>query len=157
MTILVFIYLLSLVCWLGAVIFFSFFTAPVLFTRLPLAEAGKVVSAIFPRYYALGYVAGIIGTVLALCLMFVMGDARKWWGLSAAALGLALACTLYAGLAVRPRVDAIRSVVEQQNPDPARKAEFDRLHRLSVILNGAVFVLDLAALFTTAGALSLRG
>jgi Domain of unknown function (DUF4149) len=157
MIILLFIYLLTLVCWLGAIIFFSFFTAPVLFTRLPLAEAGKVVSTIFPRYYALGYVAGIVGTILALCLMFAMGQGRKWWGLSAAALGFALACTLYAGLVLRPRVDAIRSVVEEQNPDPARKAEFDRLHRLSVILNGAVFVLDLVALFTTAGALSSRG
>ena len=39
-----FIYLLALVCWLGGMISFVLFTA-MLFSRLPVAEAGKVVSA----------------------------------------------------------------------------------------------------------------
>ena len=34
-------------------------------------------------------------------------------------IGIALGCTFYAGIVVRPRVDAIRSVSEQENPDPA--------------------------------------
>jgi hypothetical protein len=54
-------------------------------------------------------------------------------------------------------VDAVRTVVEDQNPDPARRAEFDRLHRLSVIINGGVMVLNLAALLTTAIALTPNG
>ncbi len=157
MTTVLFIYLLSLVCWLGAIIFFSFFTAPVLFAQLPLADAGRVLSAIFPRYYVLGYVAGMAGCVLALYLMVAARRGRGWWGISAAALALALACTLYAGLKVRPRVDAVRPVAEEPSPDPARKAEFARLHRVSVILNGAVFLLDLVALFGTAQALAPRG
>jgi hypothetical protein len=155
MTIAIFIYLLALVCWLGAIIFFSFFTAPVVFTRLPIAEAGKVVSAIFPRYYALGYVAGIVS--LALAVFFTtMRHSRGWWSGATLALAIALAITLYAGMIVRPRVDSIRSVAEQATPDPALKAEFDHLHRLSVILNGAVLLLDLAALIATAGALTPR-
>ncbi len=157
MTILLFIYLLSLVCWLGAIIFFSFFTAPALFARLPVAQAGAVVATIFPRYYILGYVAGIIALVLAFYMMVALEGARGWWGLSVAALVLAVACTFYAGLEVRPRVTELRPVTEEQNPDPARKAEFDRLHRLSVALNGAVLGLDLVALFGTAGALASRG
>ncbi len=157
MIVLIFVYLLAMVCWLGAIIFFSFFTAPVVFTRLPIAEAGKVVSAIFPRYYLLGYVAGAIALAIAIYLLAAAPGARLWWLGTAAALAIALGCTLYAGMVVRPRVDAIRSVAEQQNPDPARKAEFDGLHRLSVILNGAVLLLDLAALLGTAGALAPRG
>ena len=50
--------------------------------------------------------------------------------------------------------DLIRSVVEEQNPDPARRAEFDRLHKLSVMLNVGVMVLNLTALLTTATALT---
>ena len=146
-----------MVCWLGAIIFFSFFTAPIVFTRLPVAEAGKVVGAIFPRYYLLGYVAGAIALTIAIYLFAADRGARIWWLASAAALALALGCTLYAGMVVRPRVDAIRSVAEEQNPDPARKAEFDGLHRLSVVLNGAVLLLDLAAVLATAGALAPRG
>jgi len=156
MTVALLIYLLAIVCWLGAVIFFSFFVAPVVFTRLPVAEAGKVVAGIFPRYYALGYVAGALATGIGAYFYSVRG-AKLWWGAATVALALALLATLYAGLVVRPRVDAIRSVAEEPQPDPARKAEFDRLHRLSVMLNGAVMVLNLAALAGTAKALSDRG
>lgn len=157
MTAVLFIYLLSLAGWLGAMAFFSFFTAPVLFAQLPVADAGRVLSVIFPRYYELGYVAGTAGCALAIYLAAVARGSRGWWGISAAALGLALAGTLYAGLAVRPRVDALRPAAGESSPDPARKAEFARLHRVSVILNGAVFLLDLAALFGTARALAPRG
>jgi hypothetical protein len=151
-----FVYLLSLVCWLGAVIFFSAFVAPVIFTQLPIAEAGKVVGVIFPRYYLLGYGAGTIAMALAVHFA-ISRAARGWWSGTAILLAVALALTLYAGMVVRPAVDAIRQVAEEPNPDPARKAEFDRLHRLSVTLNGSVLILDLLALAGSAGALSRHG
>jgi hypothetical protein len=157
MTIALFVYLLSLACWLGGIVFFSFFTAPAVFgADIPLPEAGKVISVIFPRYYLLGYVAGTIALVLALYFTAVK-EARVFWGLTGIFLAIALGLTFYAGAVVRPRVDAIRTVAEEQNPDPARKAEFDRLHRLSVYLNGAVLLLNLAAVAGTAGALTPRG
>jgi hypothetical protein len=148
-----FIYLLALVCWLGGMIFFSIFSAPVIFRVLTRADAGKVVSGIFPRYYLLGYIAGAIALALALyfCLL---RTGRLWWVLSAAALAIALGLTIYAGAVLRPRIDAIHIVAEEQNPDAARKAEFDRLHRLSVSLNGSVMVLNLLALLSSAAALS---
>ncbi len=151
-----FVYLLALGCWLGAMVFFSFITAPILFTRLPVAEAGKVVAGIFPRYYALGSILGAIA--LALAVYFAAArDARGWWSGAAIALAIALTLTLYAGFVVRPQIDAIRSVAEAEHPDPAQKAEFDRLHRLSVVLNGAMMLLDFAALVASAGALTPRG
>jgi uncharacterized protein DUF4149 len=156
MIIALFVYLLAIACWLGAIVFFSFFTAPVVFTRLPITEAGRVVSTIFPRYYALGYVAGLLSLVLAVYFTATRAG-PLWWGGSAFALAVALALTVYAGMIVRPRVDEIRTVSEEQNPDPTRKAEFDHLHRLSVILNGAVLILNLTALATSAGALTPRG
>jgi len=153
MIIALFVYLLSIACWLGGIVFFSFFTAPAVFTQLPIPEAGKVVSVIFPRYYILGYAAGSLAFVLAACFTAVK-DARMWWGLTTLFLAVGLGLTFYAGVVVRPRVDAIRSVAEEQNPDPDRKAEFDRLHRLSVILNGCVLLLNLAATAGTAKALT---
>jgi len=66
----------------------------------------------------------------------------------------ALALTVYAGAVVRPKVEAVRAVTEEAAPDPARKAEFDALHRLSVQLNGAVMLLDLLAVLSTAAALT---
>jgi Domain of unknown function (DUF4149) len=156
MLIAMFVYLLAIACWLGTIVFFSFVTAPAVFTQLPIHEAGKVISTIFPRYYLVGYIAGIVGLAGAIYFTAVRGS-RVWWGTTAVALAIALGLTFYAGAVVMPRVDAIRTVAEEQNPDPARKAEFDHLHRLSVYLNGAVLLLNLAALVGTAGALTPRG
>ncbi|HLW69990.1 MAG TPA: DUF4149 domain-containing protein [Candidatus Binataceae bacterium] len=156
MALTLFIYLLCLVCWLGGMIFFTIFTAPAVFTTLPVADAGRVVSTIFPRYYLLGYVAGVISVMLAIYFTFSRGP-RLWWSLSALALAVAFTLTLYAGAVVRPRIDAVRAVTTDPTPDPARKAEFDQLHRLSVALNGGTMILNLLALLTTAVALTPRG
>ncbi len=155
MTITLFIYLLSLGCWLGGMMFFAFFVAPALFGNLQIADAGKVVSTIFPRYYVLSYVAGVI-TVIIAAYFAIARTPRGSWTLAALTLAVALALMVYAGAVVRPQVDAIRAVAEETNPDPARKAEFDRLHRLSVQLNGAAMALDLLALLATASALASR-
>jgi len=150
-----FLFFLSLVCWLGGMVFFSVLVAPILFKELPIAVAGKFVSALFPRYYLLGYVSGGIGFILAIYLC-AMRTPRLWWALAALTLLIALGLSAYAGAVVRPQADAIRTVTEEANPDPARRAEFDRLHRLSVQLNGAVMVLNLAALLSGVVALSPR-
>ncbi|MCH7623826.1 MAG: DUF4149 domain-containing protein, partial [Nitrospinae bacterium] len=55
-----FVHLLSLVCWLGAIIFFSFFTAPAVFKTLDRPTAGELVGVIFPRYYFLGYLCSAL-------------------------------------------------------------------------------------------------
>jgi hypothetical protein len=151
-----FVYLLSLVCWLGWMVFFTALVAPIVFKVLPMAEAGKLVSVVFPRYYLLGYICGAIGFILAVYLSATRIP-RMWWATAALALLIALGLTVYAGAAVRPQADAIRSVTTEVNPDPARRAEFDRLHHLSVMLNGAVMLLNLAALFSSAVALTPRG
>jgi hypothetical protein len=156
MTITLFIYLLSIVCWLGGMIFFTILTAPVVFATLPTIDAGKVVAAIFPRYYLLGYVAGVIGVILAIYFTFARGP-RLWWSLVALGLAIAFGLTLYAGAAIRPRISAIRAVATDPNPDPARKAEFDQLHRLSVVLNGGAMICNLLALLGSAAALTPHG
>lgn len=148
-----FLYLLALVCWLGGMLSFVLFTA-MLFSRLPVADAGKVVSAIFPYYYLVGYVAGAIGLVLAIYFA-VAGRGRVWWICSAILLAGALGLTVYAGAVIRPKIEAVRAVTEEANPDPARKAEFDSLHKLSVQINGGVILLDLLTLLATAAALTV--
>jgi hypothetical protein len=150
-----FLYLVAIACWLGGIVFFSFFTTPAIFGSLPKAEAGLAIRTLFPRYYLLGYVAGTISLLLAIYFTATR-DVKIWWGATAVALALALGLTFYAGVVIRPRVNAIRSVAEEANPDPIRRAEFDKLHRLSVVLNGCVLLLNLAAILGTSGALTAR-
>lgn len=156
MTVVLFVYLLSLVCWLGGMVFFAALVTPAVFKVLPIAEAGKLLAVLFPRYYLFGYICGAIGFILAVCLCAARMP-RTWWATAALALLIALGLTIYAGAVVRPRVDAIRTVTEEANPDPARRAEFDRLHHLSVMLNGGVMLLNLVALLSSAAALGPRG
>jgi hypothetical protein len=104
----------------------------------------------------MGYIAGIIGVIVALYFAFARGE-RLWWSCAALVMGVALALTLYAGTVILPRAEALRTVVEQPTPDPAGKAEFDRLHHLSVVLNSSVMVLNLLALLASAAALAPRG
>ena len=59
-----FVYLLSLVCWLGAMVFFIAVTQTA-FTALPKVEAGTFLAALFPRYYLFGYICGAIAVTLA--------------------------------------------------------------------------------------------
>jgi uncharacterized membrane protein len=156
MTATLFIYLLCLVCWLGGMVFFTVFVAPIVFAQLTLAEAGKVVGAIFPRYYLLGYVAGAIATILAIYFALARMP-RLWWSLAAIGLAIALGLTIYAGGVIRPRIETLRPVAGEPNPDSAKEAEFKQLHRLSVMLNGGVMLLNLLALLSSAAALAARG
>ena len=150
-----FFYLLCLVLWLGGIAFFGAMVAPILFTRLTTAQAGAVVSVLFPRYHLMAYACGAVGTALAVYLAAARGP-RGWWMAAALVLAIALGIALYDGLAIEPQVHAIRAVAEEANPDPARKAEFDRLHHLSATLFTITGALDLLALIATAAALSPR-
>lgn len=155
MTFVLFFYLLALVCWLGGMVVFSAVIAPVVFTTLSRPDAGRLVAAVFPRYYVLGYICGAVALVLAIWLA-VARVPRASWTFAAILLAAALGCTAYAGVVVRPQVDAIRTVTEEANPDPVRRAEFDRLHHLSVMLNGGAMLLETVALLLSAAALSPR-
>jgi uncharacterized membrane protein len=90
-----FIYSLSLVCWLGAIIFFSFFVAPVVFKTLDREQTGELVGIIFSRYYKLGY---ICGALILFSFMMVGEVGLKWcsWGIMILSSGIA-------GLVINPK------------------------------------------------------
>jgi len=46
--------LAAVAVWLGAMGFFAFIVAPAAFSALDREAAGRFVSAVFPRYYAVG-------------------------------------------------------------------------------------------------------
>jgi len=125
--------------WLGAMGFFALVVAPAAFGTLDREAAGRLVSAVFPRYYAVG---------LALGLAALLGLGARWTGgmwrsLDWLPLGLVvlmLALTLYAGAVVLPAAHAAREVMRQAGADPSAAAAFARLHRLSGILNAIVMV-----------------
>ena len=147
------LYLVALIVWVGAVVFFSFVAAPAIFGVLPKAEASRTVSVIFPTYYRVGYLCGAVLVVTSLVLRG-HAVARLWWGVSGLVAAVMLAATLYAGTVVLPAASALRPQIVQGTPPQPVREEFDRLHRLAVNLN--VIVMAGGALMSVITAAALR-
>ena len=143
-TLINYIYLLSLVCWIGSIIFFSFFVAPVVFKTLERDKAGEVVGIIFPRYYMIGYVSG----VLVLMALLLNGPSGLKW----CAWGIMMVGTAYAGLVVNPKAKTLKQQLKDSSEAKKSTLEvrFKNLHSLSVKLNGAVLFSGLWLLWLSA-------
>jgi uncharacterized membrane protein len=101
-TLIHFIHLLSLVMWMGSIIFFSFFTAPAVFRLLDRQKAGEVVGAIFPKYYAIGYICSVLAAAT------LMLSPRGMEGPPLIFLTVMAACTFYAGLVINPQARVLK-------------------------------------------------
>ena len=132
-----FLLILSLVVWIGGIIFFSFVVAPAAFSLLPTQElAGRVVGR---SLGALHYVGLICGAIFLLATFLI--DLKRAMVLRAA-VGLMLLCTAISQFGITPQMQRVRAAVggsiQALPPQDAGRAAFDRLHRFSVILEGVV-------------------
>jgi uncharacterized membrane protein len=145
-TLINFIYLLSLVCWIGSIIFFSFFVAPVVFKNLEREKAGELVGIIFPRYYKVGYVCGVL-VFIVLLLPGLETAGLKW-----CAWGIMMLGTASAGLLVNPKAKILKEKLKEasENEKPGLEARFKTLHSLSVKLNAAVLFAGIWLLWLSA-------
>jgi uncharacterized membrane protein len=154
MSILRFLMLLSLVVWLGGLIFFAFVLAPTVFSVLPTRHmAGSVVSASLSRLHGMGVISGMV------FLASSMTYARLTTGAAHALAGrhvlvcLMLILTLISQFGISPKMAALRASMGQIDSvavsDPAR-VEFSALHAWSTRLEGGVLLLGLLAAYLTA-------
>lgn len=145
------IYLLGLALWVGGIVFFSFFTTPTVFIQLPKEMASNLISALFPKYYLLGY---FCGGAMALATLIESALMRQLPWIRLLVLALMIGCSVYAGQAIRPQVHDVKvqmkSVEEGTDIAKTLKTRFDSLHRLSVVLNvvvlaGGLFLISIVA------------
>ena len=144
--------LFALGTWIGGIIFLSFVEAPGVFSLLVSREqAGSIVGYSLTRLHYIGMVSALIYLVAGVGL----ARSAKWFASAAAILVIImLGLTLISELGVRPRINAVRSqltgTVDATPPQNPLRAQFDRLHRVSVQLEGATLLLGIVALFLTA-------
>ena len=115
---------------LGGMVFFAACVAPLVFSRLPAEHAGRFIRALFPVYYL--YVLGL-SAAAAMALI----------PLSLAAAGLAGAVALSAlwlRQVLMKTINRLSDAAQAGDKDAGKR--FDRMHRLSVIMN----VLQMAVL-----------
>ncbi|KRT64726.1 MAG: hypothetical protein XU11_C0053G0006 [Candidatus Dadabacteria bacterium CSP1-2] len=150
-----FLYLLSLVFWIGSIFFFSTSAAPSIFKVLPKQLAGDLVTDIFPKYYLISYVCGVVAIVTSL-LSWLTGShsSTASYLLRVIILVIMLGLAIFAGAVIRPQALEIRTEMRSLVEDSPRYSElqnrFNALHKTSVLLNSVVFLLGIAIVLITA-------
>lgn len=150
MVIIKFAHLMSLVVWIGGIIFFSFFSAPSIFKVLDRELAGDVVGDIFPKYWMIGYICSPIalGT-----LVFLAKHGADGTCIRILLLSVMLATTLFTGLVIGSKAKGIKTEM-RATEDVAKKEEirkqFGKVHGVSIILNMATLLMGIATIFLTA-------
>jgi hypothetical protein len=152
MSVLRFFMLLSLVVWIGGIIFFVV-TAPNLFAVLTRQQAGSVVSRLLPLLHWMGVISGVV--YIAASLAYArMGAGAAQPALARHLLIVAMiALTLISQFVIGSRMLALRTEmgnIDQVAVSDARRVEFNRLHQWSTRLEGTVLVLGLVVVYLTA-------
>jgi hypothetical protein len=136
--------LFALAAWVGGIIFFGF-VAKVAFTQLPDTHlAGIVVRGSLTELHRLGLVAGLLYLLVTLALLATQKDTHP---VRAAELALILAMlilTLYSQFSIIPRMErdrlALGGEVTPATADTPQHKHFERLHGLSVKIEGAILI-----------------
>ena len=155
-----FLMLLSLVCWIGGLLFFSFVLAPTAFSVLPTTHlAGNVVGRALSRLHWIAIVSGIVFLSSSLLYSRITDGTAHIFAARHILLCLMLALTLISQFGIIPRMDTLRASLGEvgaasiDNPD---RIQFDMLHVWSTRVEGAVLLLGLVVVYLTAQQLGVR-
>jgi hypothetical protein len=146
-----FVQVFALGTWVGSIFYFSAAVAPGAFRVLTSQDqAGLLVEFTLGRLHLLGVVVAVL-FLLASILLALMGYASGKFLPSVGVLVMLALTLISQDVVIRPMIHLRRemvSVVATPADNPAR-AEFDRLHGVSVDLEAAVLLIGFASLFLT--------
>jgi uncharacterized membrane protein len=152
--------LLSLVIWIGGLIFFAFVLAPTVFAPgiLPSRQlAGNVVNRSLGVLHGMAICCGIVFAITSMLDSRVANGAAKPFAATNLLIYLMLILTLVSMFGIAPRMGILRQqmgVIDDVPHDDGRRVEFNRLHVWSTRIESSVLVLGLALLYLTSRRLS---
>ena len=153
MTFLRFLMLLSLVTWIGALIFFPV-VAQVSFTVLPSTHlAGMVVRTSLIALHWMGFASGIVFLACSLIYNRLAFGRFRAPAMSHILVIVMLAVTAISQFKIIPRMDTLRMSAGEISAIPAGSpigAEFNSLHVWSTRIEGAVLILGVLVLYSVA-------
>ena len=160
MSFLRFLMLLSLIAWIGGLVFFAFVLAPTAFQVLPNTHlAGNVVGRALGKLHWIAIVSGLIFLGSSLLYTRLTEGTSHPFALRHVLICLMLGLTLLSQFWIIPRMDTLRASVDDFAAAPLdnpQRVQFDTLHVWSTRVEGAVLLLGLVAVFLTASAFSRR-
>ena len=157
MSFLRFLMVLSLVVWIGGLIFFAFVLAPRAFQVLPNTHlAGNVVGRALGKLHWIAIISGVVFLVASLLYSYVTQGTAHVFAMRHILICLMLALTLVSQFWIIPRMDTLRTSVSDfatvPLTDPAR-VQFDALHVWSTRVESAVLLLGLVVIYLSASSL----
>ncbi|MGA2858286.1 MAG: DUF4149 domain-containing protein [Candidatus Sulfotelmatobacter sp.] len=157
MSFLRFLMLLSLVVWIGGLIFFAFVLAPTAFQVLPDTHlAGNMVGRSLSKLHWIAIVSGIVFLLSSLLHSRLTDGTAHVFAMRHVLICLMLALTLFSQFWIMPRMLRLRAQVGDFSTvtldNPAR-VQFDALHVWSTRVESAVLLLGLVVVYLTASAL----
>ena len=160
MSFLRYLILLSLIVWLGGLIFFAFVLAPTAFSVLPSRHlAGTLVGRSLGALHWMGIVSGVIFLTSSILYSRLTKGTTQILAWRHVLICLMLGFTLLSQFWIIPRMDTLRASVSDFSTvpldNPARM-QFDALHVWSTRVESAVLLLGMAVVYLTASAFSRR-
>jgi uncharacterized membrane protein len=157
MSFLRFLMVLSLVVWIGGLIFFAFVLAPTAFQVLPNTHlAGNVVGRALGKLHWIAIIAGIIFLIASLLHSYLSQGTAHVFAIRHILICLMLALTLFSQFWIIPRMDTLRASVGDFATVPLsdpQRVQFDALHVWSTRVESAVLLLGLVVIYLTASTL----
>jgi uncharacterized membrane protein len=154
MSFLRFLMLLSLVVWIGGLIFFAFVVAPTAFKVLPTTHlAGNMVAHTLGWLHRIAIASGVIFLISSLLYSRFTDGTAHVFAARHILLCLMLALTLISQFGIMPRMDTLRASlgdVQSAPVDNPDRVQFDSLHVWSTRVEGAVLLLGLVVVYLVA-------
>jgi hypothetical protein len=139
---------LSLVAWVGGIVFFVSMT-PILFAVLPSRHlAGSVVSPALSRLHWIGVISGVLFLASSWAYSLITAGYARFWTPANVLVLLMLTLTCVSQFGLSPRLAKIRAETPIMDSAPAEvRVRFDVLHQWSTRIEGGVLLLGLVAVY----------
>ena len=158
MSFLRYLMLLSLIVWLGGLIFFAFVLAPTAFAVLPSRHlAGSVVGRSLGSLHWMAIIAGVIFLASSILYSRLSKGTLQVFAARHVVVCLMLLLTLISQFGIVPRMQTLRTSMGEIDSVPLNnpaRMQFDDLHIWSTRVESGVFLLGLVLVYLTAVALS---
>jgi len=154
MSFLRYLMLLSLIVWLGGLMFFAFVLAPKAFSVLPSRHlAGTVVGRSLGALHWMGIASGILFLASSILYSRLTRGTAHVFAARHVFICLMLTLTLISQFGIIPRMDTLRASIGEIDsvpPNNPARLQFDALHVWSTRVEGGVFLLGLVVVYLTA-------
>jgi hypothetical protein len=157
MSFLRFFMVLSLIVWVGGIVFFPV-VAQTAFSVLPTRHlAGLVVARSLGILHWMGIVSGMVFLASSLLYSRLSSGSAQVFAARNVLVCLMLALTLISQFGIIPRMDALRASIGEIDSVPVDnpiRLQFDALHHWSTRLESGVMLLGLVAAYLVARSLA---